>query len=207
MTMSGHDQESRSSRGAKRTPPRPLDEARLHDLALSYVARFATTGTRLERYLARKLRERGWDGEEQPDLPALAARFADLGYIDDQVWASAKSNDLLRRGYGARRIGQALGEAGVGEHIRAALAPGRSVQRQAAVDLARRKRFGPFSREQEGRTDPARREKQLAALIRAGHGFDLARRVMDASSEAELDSWVDEARDEPAYERGHEEQE
>lgn len=200
MTMSGHDQESRGGRGAQRKPAKPLDEARLRDLALSYVARFATTGTRLERYLARKLRERGWDGEGEPDLPALAARFAELGYIDDAVWAGAKSNDLLRRGYGARRIGQALGEAGVGETIRAALAPHDSAQRQAAVDLARRKRFGPFSREP---ADPARRQKQLAAMIRAGHGFDLARRVLDAATEAELDSWVEEARS--AVE--HEEQE
>lgn len=203
MTMSGHDQESQGSRGARRKPVKPLDEARLRDLALSYVARFATTGTRLERYLKRKLRERGWDGEGEPDLTALAARFAELGYIDDAVWAGAKSGDLLRRGYGARRIGQALSEAGVDEATRAAVAPGRSEQRQAAVDLARRKRFGAFSRDGAGRDDPARRQKQLAAMARAGHGFEVARCVIDAASEAELESWVDEAR----YEPGHEEQE
>lgn len=203
MTMSDQEQGSPVGRGARRKPAKPLDEARLRDLALSYVARFATTGTRLERYLKRKLRERGWDGEGEPDLPALAARFAELGYIDDAVWAGAKSGDLLRRGFGARRIGQALSEAGVDEATRAAVAPGRWEQRQAAVDLARRKRFGAFSREPAGAADPARRQKQLAAMVRAGHGFEIARRVIDAAGEAELESWVDEAR----YELGHEEQE
>lgn len=202
MTMSGQDQGSQR----QRRPARPLDRVRLNDLALAYVARFATTAARLERYLARKLRERGWEGEGEPDLNALTARFAELGYIDDAAWASAKGGDLLRRGYGARRIGQALSEAGVAEPIRAALAPGVAAQRQAAVDLARRKRFGPFSRDPApapalgpapaDRGDPARRDKQLAALVRAGHGFDIARRVVEAATAAELDEWVDDARQE-----------
>ncbi len=39
--------------------PSPLTATRLQDLALSYVARFATTRAKLEAYLVRKLRERG----------------------------------------------------------------------------------------------------------------------------------------------------
>ena len=46
---------------AERRPPKPLDPARLHDLAIHYVARFSTTAAKLEAYLARKLRERGWE--------------------------------------------------------------------------------------------------------------------------------------------------
>lgn len=188
--MSGEEQVRDQGARRRERAVRPLDEARLKDLALAYVARFATTGTRLQRYLARKLRERGWAGEGEPDLDALVHRMVELGYIDDAVWAGAKSNDLLRRGYGRRRIGQALGEAGVAESIRADLAPSLSAQRQAACDLARRKRFGPFDRTPP---DPARLEKQLAAMIRAGHDFDIARRVVNALSDAELDDWVADA--------------
>lgn len=191
--MSDEEQVREHGAGRRERVVRPLDEARLKDLALAYVARFATTGTRLERYLARKLRERGWAGEGKPDLAALVHRMIELGYIDDAVWAGAKSNDLLRRGYGKRRIGQALGEAGVAEAIRARLAPSLAAQRQAACDLARRKRLGPFDRNPP---DPARREKQLAAMIRAGHGFDVARTVIDASSEEMLGQWVLEAEQE-----------
>ena len=40
----------------------PLDEAGLNELALAYVARYATSRAKLLAYLARKLRERGWGG-------------------------------------------------------------------------------------------------------------------------------------------------
>jgi regulatory protein len=193
MTMSGQEQVSRGERKAARRAPKPLDEARLKELALAYVARFATTAVKLERYLARKLRERGWEGERAPDVHAVAARMAELGYIDDAAWAGAKSNALLRKGLGAKRIAQTLNEAGVSEGIRRDLAPGRAARRRAALDFARRKRLGPFDAHD---ADPARREKQLAALLRAGHGFDLARAVLDAASEAALEQWVLEAEEE-----------
>lgn len=197
--MSGEEQVREHGARQRERAVRPLDEARLKDLALAYVARFATTGARLERYLARKLREQGWAGEGEPDLPALVGRMIALGYIDDAVWAGAKSQDLLRRGYGGRRIGQALGEAGVDEAIRTRLAPSLAAARRAACELARRKRFGPFDRfALDGAPDPARREKQLAAMIRAGHGFDTARAVIHASSEDALEQWVREAEEEEA---------
>lgn len=195
MTMRREEQPRDQATGRRARVARPLDEPRLRDLALAYVARFATTATRLERYLARKLRERGWDGDAEPDTVALVERLCELGYIDDAAWAGAKSNDLLRRGFGRRRIGQALGEAGVAESIRQDLAPGLAAQRRAACELARRKRFGPFDR---GAPDPARREKQLAAMIRAGHGFDMARGVLDAPDETALEQWVLEAEEEEA---------
>ena len=49
MTMSGAGQE----RTRERRAPRPLDSARLDELALSYVARFATSAGKLERDLLR----------------------------------------------------------------------------------------------------------------------------------------------------------
>lgn len=181
---------SPSKRRVKR-PPRPLDEARLRDLALAYVARFATSSGKLETYLKRKLRERQWEGEEEPDIAGLVARYVALGYIDDAAYAQAKSNDLLRRGYGPRRIRQALGQAGIDEETRdrAGAASDRDA-REAALNMARKRRFGPFAIE---RADPAVREKHLAAMIRAGHGFAHAKAVLDAASEDEAEEWVREA--------------
>src|SRR5688500_2515206 len=111
------------TRGARperreRKPPRPLDPARLEELALSYVARFATSAGKLEAYLNRKLRERGWEGDGDPDASALIARFVAAGYVDDEAWARSKAGSLLRRGYGARRVSQALGAAGIAEDLR-----------------------------------------------------------------------------------------
>jgi regulatory protein len=55
--------------------------------------------------------------------------------------------------------------------------------------MARKRGFGPFGPE---RPDPARREKHLAAMLRAGHPLDTARHLLDAASEAEAIEWVDE---------------
>lgn len=174
----------------KKRPPRPLDAARLEELALAYVARFATSAAKLEGYLARKLRERGWDGERPGDPAAIAARFAELGYIDDEAYARARAGGLLRRGYGARRVEQALRGAGIAEDVRAEVEPGEHARRAAALALARKRRFGPFA---DAPPDRERREKQVAAMIRAGHGFDAARAVLDAPSAEAAEQWAAEA--------------
>ena len=176
---------------AKR-PPKPLDSRRLQDLALSYVARFSTSAAKLEAYLARKLRERGWDGEGAPDIPALVGRYVELGYIDDEAYARSRAGSLLRRGYGARRVGQALYAAGIDETIRAAVDPQEYARREAASVMARKRRFGPYY---TGELERDRREKQVAAMLRAGHTFDHARFVIDAASEQAIEEWLAEARD------------
>src|SRR5215213_11410991 len=99
----------------RRKALRPLDDRRLEELALRYVGRFATTRAKLRSYLARKLRERGWDGEREPDVAAIAERFADRGYVDDSSFALAKSQSLTARGYGKRRVLDVLKVAGVEE--------------------------------------------------------------------------------------------
>jgi regulatory protein len=55
----------------------------------------------------------------------------------------------------------------------------------AAYNYARRRRLGPY-RAQEARDE--RRERDLAALARAGFGFDTARRVVDATSVEDLET-------------------
>lgn len=170
----------------KRTP-KPLNSVRLNDLALHYVARFATSAAKLEAYLARKLRERGWDGEGEAPVAALVERFVTAGYVDDLAYAKAKSGSLLRRGYGTRRIGQALQAAGIGEDLREEVRADESDQRRAALALAKKRRFGPFGNELPDRTV---REKQLAAMLRAGHPLDLARALLAAASVEDAEDWA-----------------
>lgn len=173
-------------RKAKR-PPKPLDARRLNDLALHYVARFATSAAKLEDYLRRKLRERGWEGEVEPDLRALTENFVAAGYIDDEAYARAKSGALLRRGFGNRRIGQALNAAGIAEEIRVEVRAGAAAERSAALALAAKRRFGPFGASELDR--PAR-DKQIAAMLRAGHSFDTARALVGASDVKMAQDWA-----------------
>lgn len=203
------DRRSAASEPRRRRVPAPLDEAGLEELALSYVARFATSAARLERYLARKLRERGWAGEgaqdraegggeggAAPDLAAIVARHVALGHIDDAAFARGKAGGLLRRGYGPRRVAQALGEAGIAEAIRHDIAPGDAARRRAALALARKRRFGPFG---GALPDRAAREKQIAAMLRAGHMLTDARDLVGAPSEDAAMRWADEAEDEGSH--------
>jgi regulatory protein len=184
--------DSPSARQRKR-PPKPLDSARLGELALAYVARFSTSAAKLERYLRRKVRERGWAGEGEPEIAALVGTYVEWGYVDDEMFARAKTGGLMRRGYGARRVDQALGEAGIEENLREKVRPGEMAAREALLVLARRRRFGPFA---AGPIDRILREKQIAAMLRAGHPLDSVREMVDAKTAAEAEQWVAEAEDE-----------
>lgn len=178
----------------ERRPPPPLGLAKLEELALAYVARFASSAAKVEQYLQRKLRERGWEGENAPDPRAIVERFAELGYIDDEAWARAKGGSLLRRGYGARRVDQALGAAGIDEVIRSDVRAGEGEQRRAALAYAVRRRLGPWG---DHPADRAARQKQIAAMVRAGHGFDAALAVVDAPSVADAEAWAAEVEEIP----------
>ncbi|MEE4317723.1 regulatory protein RecX [Erythrobacter dokdonensis] len=181
----------------------------LRDLALSYAARYASTGARLEAYLARKLKERGvaedGDGRSmQIDIPALVGRLVELGYVDDAAYARMRTRDLAGRGYGARRVEQALWAAGVDETIRADTAPDEAAQRRAAVLMAKKRGFGPYRRAAAEEGDPLAvhkaREKAVAAMLRAGHDYDHVRFLLDCPGEAELEAWLDEVADQEGFE-------
>ena len=161
----------------------PYDDATLERLALDYAARYATTRAKLAAFLRRKLRERGWAGEGPPPVAALIERFDQRGYIDDRAFAAARVEALLRRGYGARRIGAALGAAGIDAQIRDDLS-GRvdAEAEQAALRYARRKRIGPFAGKAPDRAD---KRRWIAAMARAGHPIELVLRVLDTTLDVE----------------------
>ena len=156
--------------------PKPIDAETLERLALHYVGKYATTRAKLGEYLRRKLRERGWAGEGSFDIPALAERFSDLGYIDDRAFAEAKAGAMGRRGLGARRVSQALWIAGIEDDDARAAAPiVEDNVTASALEFARRKRIGPYAREAAERP---LQERQVAAMVRAGHAPNLARAIV-----------------------------
>lgn len=177
----GGSKEHGKDRARERPAPKPLDAAALEQMALRYVERFATTRGRLSDYLMRKIRERGWDGGTGAALAEpgeLAQRMADLGYVDDRAFAEQRAAAMQRRGLGARRVAGAFREAGIDEGDAESVAPAiadRAVE--SALAFARRKRIGPYG---TGDGDRKLHEKQLAAMLRAGHRFDLARKIVAA---------------------------
>ena len=171
-------------RSPRKTRP-PLDAVKLDELALHYVGRFATSRAKLITYLRRKLRERGWSGPGEPDLDSLSDRLVRLGYVDDRAFAVSRARSLTSRGYGERRVGQALSLAGIGDDEGAearSLAEAEAVN--SALRFAQRRSIGPFA---ANAPDPREREKALAAMIRAGHRFSLAKAILGLAPGVEAD--------------------
>ena len=149
-----------------RAPKPPLDTATLERFALRYVERFATTRGKLGDYLRRKSRERGTvDGYDPASIAAIVEKFAERGYVDDAAWAGSKSGSLTRRGYGPRRVGDALRAAGIDADLAQAVAPDAAEAWAAAQTYARKRRIGPYA---EAEPDRDTKRKHLAAMIRAG---------------------------------------
>ncbi len=169
--------------GRKARPP--LDAAKLDELALAYVGRFATTKARLSSYLSRKLRERGWAGDRSADVEGIVERLAGLGYVDDAAYALSKSRALSSRGYGLRRVNDSLRSAGIDDED---AVPAREFAETeavaAALRFAQRRRFGPYG---DRRRDGPERERALAAMIRAGHSFALAKAILSLEPGSTVD--------------------
>jgi regulatory protein len=162
----------------QKSPRKPLDSSHLEALALHYAGRYATSRAKLTAYLDRKLRERGWADDNPPPIARLVERMAALGYVDDAAFAAARGTALVRRGYGPRRVAQALDMAGIeGDDRDAALSDSAREQWLAADNFARRRRIGPYGAGPPVRED---RQKQIAAFVRAGHDFATAAAWVDS---------------------------
>lgn len=179
---------------SERPAPRPLDAARLEELALAYVGRFATSEARLARYLGRKLFERGWEGEGAPGdaVAAAVAKCARLGFVNDSAFAAQRGGALGRRGLGERRLRAQLGADGIKADIAApVLDAARDARLATALAFARRRRLGPFGTGMP--SDPKGRDKIFGAFLRAGHDSATVRRILaiapgDDAALAELDA-------------------
>jgi len=159
-----------------RRPRPPLDEDKLNELMLAYVAKFATSRAKLGAYLRRKVKERGWDGSDDPPIDSLVVKAANAGFVDDAAFALGKARSLTARGYGARRVEQALHAAGIDDSDGQAARDHAADDRvEAALRFAKRRRFGPFATRT---AQPVQNDKALAAMVRAGHDFRVAKLIL-----------------------------
>ena len=167
--------------------PRKATPQSLENAALFYQQRFASSAVNLRgvlmRRVERSVRFHGTDRDEgRAAVDALVDRFQASGLLDDGAYAESRAVTLHRRGVPARGIRARLVEKGVAsDHIEAALIglaeTGVNSDWAAAVNLARRRRLGPYH------PFPARedmREKDLAALAgltETGENTDFAAAV------------------------------
>ena len=173
----------------ERRPPPKITASYLENAALHYLERFSSSRANLRRVLMRKversLAHHGGEMSETAEmLDTLIAKLTRLGYVDDAAYAETKTRSLHRRGGSLRTIRATLSAKGVeAEAAQAALETlaetSSNPDRDAAIALARRRRLGPFRAEEKR---AALRDKDMAALGRAGFGWALCRAVIDAVS-------------------------
>lgn len=173
------------------TPARPETPARLEHAALAHLRRFPASSADLRRILERRIARaeaRGVGGDRDALTAAIAdiiERFTARGLLDDAALARGLARSLRGRGLARRAIEHRLRAKGLApELIRAAVAEvddgadsDLAPDLLAAWRLARRRRLGPFCRGDRAE----RRGRDLAALGRAGFGFEVARTVVDAT--------------------------
>lgn len=177
-----------------RRPPKKITPKYLNNVALWYLERYASSAANLRRVLMRRVHKScAHHGDDVADatgmVEELVARFAASGLIDDRQYAVARAHSLHRRGLAARRIRAQLRAKGLEpEDVDAALdalaEDSDDPEFDAACAYARRRRLGPWGRP-DGRDD--RREKELAAMGRAGFTWDLAKPIIDAPDPSDLD--------------------
>ena len=164
-----------------RKPPRKVTAAYLQRAAMSYLERYASSAENLRRVLRRKVDKRCRLRGENPAefhemIDEVVAKSLKIGLIDDTRYAEARVATLRRRGGSARAIQAKLSAKGVDRNtIAAALEGEEGDEEQAARAFARRRKLGPF---RPGERAPYR-DKDLAAMARAGFRFDVARGIIE----------------------------
>ncbi|HMB11454.1 regulatory protein RecX [Saliniramus sp.] len=197
------------SQARARKPPRPVTQAWLQRAALYYLERYSASSAQLQKVLARKvetrLRLRGEAEDPEIAMPARALiagvveQAVSGGYVDDAAYARARVASLRRRGGSHRAImaklrgkglDPALIEEALAEDVAEAQAEGQANgealddddadararrEYEAARAYARRRRLGPHRTPPQ----PERRDRDIAAMARAGFALALAIRVID----------------------------
>lgn len=192
--MGPMDDDTRKAAERKARGPRKVTAKSLENAALFYLERFATSAENLRRVLARRVersaRLHGTDPAEGALwIDALIAKFTGINLLDDALYAEARVRSLRRGGASRRAIALRLRQKGVdGDTIDAALTvadeTAEEPEKAAAARLARKRRLGPY-RPAETRRD--NRERDLAALARAGFSYDVALAIIDAEGVEELE--------------------
>ncbi|NKB45548.1 MAG: RecX family transcriptional regulator [Alphaproteobacteria bacterium] len=177
----------------ERKVPRRITKERLRNIALYHLQRFATSSENLRRVLYRRTLKAARHHETDMDqarawIDDVVGALIRSAAIDDSRYADGKTLTLLRRGQSLRKIRAYLASKGVdGETINAALE--RATEEVGDPDLeaarayAMRRRLGPFRT--KGLSSEAK-QKELAALGRAGFRYEIARKIVEAETEDDL---------------------
>lgn len=179
-------------------PTPPVSAAYLERAALHYLERYSASVAMLRRTLQRRVEKRCRLRGEDPSahaetIDAVVARAVSAGLVDDARFTAGRMAALRRRGTSARALSAKLAAKGVSRDLVAdamaaerdeAEAEGTDTEETAAAAYAKRRRLGPWRRPG---TREAHRDRDLAAMARAGFAYGLARRIVESDAESRPD--------------------
>lgn len=169
-------------------PPRKPTEDSLKRSAIAYLERYAASQAMLRAVLGRRVARWARLTAAEPEAVAEAMAAADAavaaaaraGLVDDARFAAGRTATLKRRGWPARRIRMAITQKGIdGATASAAMEAAELDDEAAARRFAERRRLGPWRM----RDRAEKREKDIAALMRAGFSLSHARAAVDGEAD------------------------
>jgi regulatory protein len=164
---------------------KPVTALYLERAAVYYLERFSSSSENLRRVLMRKARRRAGTGPG-PEIAAMISEVVEKavrsGLVDDAAYAGAKLSTLMRRGASTRTARATLAAKGVApDTVAAALSSNAPDDAAQARRYAERRRLGPYRHP----PDPAKRDRDLAALCRAGFPYRLAVAALSSDPDEE----------------------
>ncbi|MGK0359646.1 MAG: regulatory protein [Bradymonadia bacterium] len=178
-------------------PVKPQTPRRLENGALAHLQRFTASEFELRRVLKRRISRAEAKGAEQDRaeleeaIDDIITRFKGRQLVDDAALAHGLVRSYRGRGLSRRAIQHKLRGKGIdSEFVDAALSQWDEALIEERMDdegpvdpdldaawrLARRRRFGPYRRDNRAE----RRDRDLAAMGRAGFGYGIAKTIIDA---------------------------
>lgn len=125
-------------------------------------------------------RYEGIEQEEAAELAEVAVSFCiGHGFLNDTLFAEYRVAEGIRKGHSKRKIAMTLKDKGI-EREDAQQAVSEVEDIEAAVNLARKKGYGPWRR---GEADQKRLVKEVSAFARNGFSSEIAWKVIRMSLE------------------------
>ncbi len=174
-------------------PPKKISEKYLYNSGLAYLQRFPTSSHHFKTVMTRKIDKSCRHHVEQDReqclvwLDKLTEKFQELALLDDAAYLKGMVTSLRRRGLSSMQIKMKLQQKGynqdevmneLSQYDQDEFQTDQNGDIYAALIFARKKRLGPFDK--DNRKTP---EKALATMARAGYSYDIAKKTIEISDE------------------------
>ena len=167
--------------------PKVPTKSRLRNIALYYLDRFESSEENLRAVLRRRIDKYAFFNKEYNPTQAyqwaeeIIAECLAQNFINDERFADFKISGYLSSGKSKRYIEQKLKQKGIDEKIIAQYFEDSEYSEfEAALNFAKKKKIGRFRPDDDTRT--ANWQKDLAALVRAGFDYDVAKQILEPES-------------------------